>query len=717
MFNKIRRGDHFWALACVGIVAVAALVLGAAQFARQSDLVAKEREEAVVRSGFLSRMREVEGLIVANAVWDDAVRNLDNHFSAAWAQENVGSFFYANGNFQFAYVLGAGNQTLYGMRDSETVTPESFAPIAGPAATLIQEVRQQEAVRGHAAASLGFALQNPIQRSNPVWLDDRLFIVTATLVQSDFGRAQISQNAAPIIVTGREIDDAFMASFGDRYMLEALHLHQGDSRFEPNEAHAAIFNREGEEIATLDWIPQTPGAKLLNAVFPWILGFVAILLGATLLLYSRARRHQERLQDSEKRSLHIAYHDALTGISNRMHFEERLVDAVVIAAKTGAAFAVHCVDLDRFKELNDTFGPQVGDELLKMAAHRLRDTCGPMDVCSRLGGDEFAVLQVINDQSDARALSDKITKEFSNPFELSIGTRSLSASVGISVSDNELHEPLEMLRRAQMALYRAKNEGRGCSRFYNVAMDDLVKAMRRLKDDLRADLAAGKLSMVYQPQVRRSGEVVGLEALVRWTHSEQGPISPAVFVPLAEEAGLIGALGEFTLRQAAIDSLRWPHLKVAVNVSATQIQDPKFVERAKEIISEVGADRRDVEIELTEGVFFGNEEQTRSALLALHEAGFSIALDDFGTGYSSLSYLQRFPIDKIKIDRSFVVALGKDPKADALFSAIVRLATALDMRVIAEGVETDEQWSRLSNAGCPKISGIHRQQAFIGGRN
>jgi EAL domain-containing protein (putative c-di-GMP-specific phosphodiesterase class I) len=211
--------------------------------------------------------------------------------------------------------------------------------------------------------------------------------------------------------------------------------------------------------------------------------------------------------------------------------------------------------------------------------------------------------------------------------------------------------------------------------------------------------------MVYQPQVRLNGEIVGLEALIRWTHPTLGPVSPAAFIPLAEEAGLIKDIGDFALRQAAHDSRAWNHIKVAVNVSATQLQEETFADHAKAIIAAAGADLHDIEIELTEGVLLSDNAHTRGTLLALREAGFSIALDDFGTGYSSLSYLQQFPIDKLKIDRAFVQNLGLDPKADALFTAIVRLAQSLDMRVIAEGVETEEQWLRLTRAGCPKIQG------------
>lgn len=298
-----------------------------------------------------------------------------------------------------------------------------------------------------------------------------------------------------------------------------------------------------------------------------------------------------------------------------------------------------------------------------------------------------------------------IVQRMAEPFPLCVGDQTISCSVGIARWAPNAVDSLELLRRADMALYVAKNEGRSCARSYDGDMDSSIKAMRRLKEDLKADLEVGALSLVYQPQVRAAGEVVGFEALVRWTHKELGPISPAIFVPLAEEAGLIKTLGEFTLRQAAQDSLRWPGRKIAVNCSATQLQDPDFVDRTVAIVQAAGARCSDIELELTEGVLFRDEQKAKILLDALHGAGFSIALDDFGTGFSSLSYLRKFPIDKIKIDRSFVVALGEDPKADALLLAIVNLAKTLGMGVIAEGVETQEQWLRISTSGCEKIQG------------
>jgi len=704
MKARLKQRDLFWLLAGCGVAAIIALIVGLVDFAEHTDRVAKQREETVIRNGFSARSNEIAAQVVGNIVWDETVRNLDNHYNRAWARDNVGVFFENNGGFAFSYVLDAADRLIFAMRDGKEASVDSPPEGAIPAA-LIARVRAEEQKRTTAGEPIGYALRHPNQQTSTRWVDGRLFVVTATVVASDFGHARIQHARAPIVITGREVDQDFLDAFARRYLLTQLHVHNGDSRFETAEAHAPIFDESGADVATLDWLPQTPGSRLLRQVLPWMLGLLVALMAALLGFYLRARRAAHVLIESEQRSYFMAYHDGLTGLSNRMHVEECL-SAAVRRERDDVAIALHCIDLDRFKDLNDTYGHQVGDEALRLVADLLRATAAGADVCARMGGDEFVVVQHITDNAEAIDLAHRVITALAAPLALSVGPKTLGCSVGTALLESDIHEPLELLRRADVALYRAKAEGRGCNRFFDRNMDAVAKVAQRLKEDLRADLAAGKLRMVYQPQLHRSGEVVGLEALVRWDHDVDGAIAPSMFIPLAEEAGLIHELGEFTLRQAGLDSKLWPGLKVAVNVSVTQIQDPQFAQRAAQILKDVGADPRQIEIELTEGVFFSNEEQTRATLTALHEAGFSIALDDFGTGYSSLSYLQKFPIDKVKIDRAFVSSLGRDRKADAFFSAIVRLAQALEMRVIAEGVETNEQWIRLTAAGCPKIQGF-----------
>ena len=306
----------------------------------------------------------------------------------------------------------------------------------------------------------------------------------------------------------------------------------------------------------------------------------------------------------------------------------------------------------------------------------------------------------------AAQLADRIVKSLAEPIDLSAGRLFIGASVGVSMIADGNIEPAEGLRQADLALYRAKDGGRGRYAFFNSEMDASVKGRRALQDDLRAALRTKSLELHYQPQVNSRSEIVGLEALVRWKHPTRGAISPAVFVPLAEESGLIDELGMFTLRRAFEDSRRWMHLKVAVNVSATQLRRKDFVARLEALVGDMGVEPRNFELEITEGLLLGDDAQTHDTLNQIRSLGFHIALDDFGTGYSSLSYLQKYPIDKIKIDRSFITNLGIEHEADAVVHAIVRLARALGLSVIAEGVETESQRQHLTAVGCGNVQGF-----------
>ncbi|MEZ5996910.1 MAG: EAL domain-containing protein [Hyphomonadaceae bacterium] len=705
MFSRFQLRDYFWLIAGLGLGAIALLIFSLFEFAHQADIAAKEREEAVVTAGLVSRAHEVGRQIIPNAIWDDAVRNLDNNFSSAWAHDNIGQFSTLTAGYDFAFVLAGDGTPRYAMEQGEDREPSRYSAIDPAARNLVAEVREAEARRRSAPVTSN--LGDPIQATAVKLIGSRFYIVTATLVQSDFGAARILGPRGPIVITGREIDDAFMAEFGERYMLDDAHIHEGDARGElTGDAHAAVRDETGAVVATVDWTPQGPGAALLARALPWIIGLMLLMLTAALLLYRRAQDAAMNLVESEERALHMAYHDAMTGIHNRAHLERRLLASLTGVQRSRSTFAVHCIDLDRFKELNDVYGHQVGDELLKHVARRLSEVCGGDGECARLGGDEFAVIQPGASAGDAEALAQRIVDALGAPFQLSVGVKQLSCSIGVAVASEAALEPLELLRQADLALYRAKGAGRGRACLFEHGMDAELRARRFLQDDLRAAIANHDLSMVYQPQVDRSGRIVGVESLVRWNHPVLGAVSPAVFVPLAEEAGLIAELGEFTIRQAFSDSARWPGLRVAINVSATQIQTPGFGAHVIRMADELNVDPADIEIELTEGVLLADDDLTRATLADLRNAGFSLALDDFGTGYSSLSYLRSFPITKIKIDRSFVANLGVDQEADAVVGAIIKLAQALDLAVIAEGVETNEQWLRLMAAGCMEIQGF-----------
>lgn len=415
---------------------------------------------------------------------------------------------------------------------------------------------------------------------------------------------------------------------------------------------------------------------------------------------------QTAIVASEARARHLAFHDTLTGLPNRALLNERLANAYEELRRKGTRFAVYCIDLDNFKIVNDSYGHQAGDDLIREVARLLESACTASDTVARLGGDEFAVVHMNATPESAGELAALFIRLLADPIDLEMGCAYTGCSIGISMVEDASEEPLEALRRADLALYRAKDDGRGRHAFFEPDMDVAIRMKQSLRDELRAALNHGEITLAYQPQFNGAGEVFGLEALARWSHPQRGMVPPSLFIPAAEEGGLIVELGFHVLRQAFLDAKRWPNLIVAINISAAQIRTKDFVQKVRALVRETGASPRQFELELTEGLLLGNDPETLETLRLLRQLGFSLALDDFGTGYSSLSYLRRYPIDKIKIDRSFIKNLGIEADAEPVVFAIVALARSLGLQVIAEGVETQEQRSSLATAGCGDVQGF-----------
>jgi diguanylate cyclase (GGDEF)-like protein len=412
-------------------------------------------------------------------------------------------------------------------------------------------------------------------------------------------------------------------------------------------------------------------------------------------------------QRAEQRIAHMARHDALTDLPNRLLFRERLTEALTGIGR-GNKLAVLFLDLDRFKGVNDTLGHPMGDELLKMVAARLRHSVRDVDTVARVGGDEFAIIQTgIEEPTDTAILAQRIGEAVRAPYDLAGHAVVVDTSIGIAMSPNDGAEPDGLLKAADMALYGAKADGRGTYRFFEPAMDMRMKARRELETALRLALAAGQFELHYQPLVNVDDKrITGCEALLRWNHPERGMISPAEFIPVAEEIGLIVPLGEWVLRKACLDAASWPDgIKVAVNLSPIQVTSQNLVPIVISALAAAGLPARRLEVEITESVLMHNTEKNTATLHRLRELGVRISMDDFGTGYSSLSYLRKFPFDKIKIDRSFISGLPDDNESIAIVRAVAGLAANLNMTATAEGVETAEQLATIRALGCVEMQG------------
>ena len=463
---------------------------------------------------------------------------------------------------------------------------------------------------------------------------------------------------------------------------------------------SALPEREEREAELVGADGQCVPVRVLRSEVP---------LGSGLQTVLAVRDQRERLQ-TESRMRMLAYSDALTGLPNRAHFHDLLARHAASCGERDQPFAVFILDLDRFKLVNDTLGHGLGDTLLRKAAERLTAALGAQDLVARLGGDEFAVLQAAPDGPEAvQALATRIIELIDRPFLIDGQLVNVGASVGAALAPADGREPGTLLRNADLALYKAKADGKGTFRRFDPMLDARVQARRSLEADLRRAIAVQEFELHYQPLVdARSGRITAAEALVRWRHPERGLVPPADFIPLAEETGLIGPLGQWVLRTACTQAARWPsHIRVAVNLSPAQFRDLRLAETVKAALTASGLAADRLELEITEGVLLADEERTLATLTRLRAAGVSISMDDFGTGYSSLSYLRRFPFDKIKVDRSFVRQLPGDPESAAIVRAIITMGACLGMTITVEGVETAEQFAFTAASGCDQVQGYH----------
>jgi diguanylate cyclase (GGDEF)-like protein len=474
------------------------------------------------------------------------------------------------------------------------------------------------------------------------------------------------------------------------------------------EAYVPV-ERQGRLLGVVEvYVDQTTRQARMQQAFAAVTAGSLLLVlgtaGAVGVQWLRRLRGQRRV---EERVQYLVHHDPLSGAMNRVSFHEALLRAC--ARRPPQRFAVLCLDLDHFKEINDTHGHSAGDDVLRQVGERLRALVRDDDCVARLGGDEFAILQSrVADRQDVATLAQRIVQSLSVPYELNGESVAGGVSVGAAIHGVDATDDEGLMHRADLALYRAKSIGRGTFSFYDAALDQDLQHRRALTRDLREALDQGGLSLHFQPLYRAHDQALtGYEALLRWNHPTHGPISPAEFIPLAEASGLIDPIGRWVLLQACAEAATWPApLTVAVNLSAAQFRAGRLVDTVRTALAQSGLPAHRLELEITESLLMVNTEQVVSALRELSTMGVQIAMDDFGTGYSSLAYLWRFPFNKVKIDRAFTQALDTDPKVDLIVQSIISLAHALKIRVNAEGVETGPQRDALQRLGCDELQGF-----------
>ncbi|MBM0206565.1 EAL domain-containing protein [Micromonospora sp. STR1s_5] len=520
--------------------------------------------------------------------------------------------------------------------------------------------------------------------------------------------ASLSSNPTDLVAAWKRLDGPILDRMAAIHGLQSFRILRISDSVDPFETTGIpVVNGRGEPVAQITWDAERPGDIMYKRLLPFVglgLGFAVLLFGAVGFYFHLTTQN---LAETDAISKELLGRDPLSGLANRMLFNERLDRELARVADGAPGLAVMFIDLDRFKDVNDAYGHQAGDDLIRLVAQRLLDLLPERDTLARLGGDEFAIIQTeVASYEEVEALCRRILDLLTRPFAVAHTQVTVGASIGVALAPEHARDRESLMKLADTALYQAKSEGRNRTSFFQSRMDETLRMRRMVEDDLRRAIKEDQLVLHYQPLFSSDGEkIVGLEALVRWPHPERGLISPAEFIPIAEERGLVIPLGEWVLRRACEDGNRWPNLRVAVNVSPIQFRHRGFVEGVVRILEETGFDASRLELELTEGVVVGDADAAEAAMVDLRALGVHLALDDFGTGYSSLIYLRRFAFDKIKIDRSFLESMEATGESAILVHSIVHLGRALGLIVTAEGVETKEQHRFLQALGCHQLQG------------
>ncbi len=695
------------------IVAVAIVCVVVAVFtsAQRADDVSFNREQQLIQQAIVYRgvrvLREVESV----AATERATLAIRGAYDPQWVEHNVGKWLQDFFGQDVVVVVDGFDKIEYAL--SRSAGNISASDLHAQLADSLDLLRGRLGAMPSDAVPV-VAGEDPKKPGRRVALIqsflERPAIVAAVAVGSD-SELELGNERAPIVLSVKYIDEDMLGEIGNRLQLTGLRK-LDDPAPAAGEQVTSIADAQGNAIARLAWMPTKAGGKIVWSVLP----FIAIAIAAFALLFGLIilymRQTARTIAEGETQLRHLALHDPVCGLPNRIYFSERLESVIEEVRRGGPSAAVFYVDLDHFKDVNDTLGHHIGDALILNVTQRLSRIVRGDDLVARLGGDEFAVITVCSSDSySLQALAGRIIAALCAPYSINGHNIIIGASIGIAAIDRRARDAGDILRYADMALYRAKNEGRNRACIYDAAMDADLSNRKLLEGDLLHAIKNEGLKAAYQPIVNAAGDkMIGVEALARWTHPTIGVIPPVDFIPIAEHSGLIIELGEWMLRRACLDGKDWPGLTVAVNVSPLQFRRADFVDLVERILRETDFDANRLELELTESTLLGNLDSAELSMLRLKAIGVRFALDDFGTGYSSLQYLRRFPFDKLKIDSSFVLSIETAPDAAAIVHAVVSLGRGLGMKVTAEGVENAEQHLFL------RAAGVHSMQGYRFGR-
>jgi len=706
----LKRSTAFVTLPIVALAAASLGVVLASLFigASETDTIALARQRETIEHAISQHGRALAREFRAQTIWGEAYEKTqagDN----AWMRAFYGDYLGRLLGYNQIYVLDANNTPVFGFSSDGKAILNS-ADMAAELDDLIRAARDPASMPDYDAIVTNIPMINGHVERHVAVVDARSFgghpaTVVVSTILPDRGYPN-PPNAQPMLLVGVDyIDKAFTRQLGENFGFRDMQWVAHDTP--SGDASDVIKARNGEPVGTLAWRTDRPGLEFIRHVAPG-LSLSLVLVGLlTYLLVMWGRQQAKRILDSEENAKLAARTDSLTGLPNRIAMREELRCMLDDAQEHARPMAVLAIDIDDFKAINEAFGAAVADGLLVACAHRL-DRLRPSGAfIARPEGDHFTVLAPGLDADSTREFAEDLIASLAEPFDLPGGTSVFAtASVGYAISPADGNKGDDLLRRAELAVERAKDLGGKVAVPFAPEMDAEASYRHMLEIALRNAVADGAINVFYQPLLDASGSVVvGVEALARWTDPTYGSVSPDIFIPLAEETGLIQNLGKLVLRRAVEDGKAWPSVNVAVNVSASQIHHGDLVEVVREILEESQFPAQRLEIEITESVLLADERRANEQMRGLQGLGVKVALDDFGTGYSGLQYLRRFGFDKLKIDRSFIDGAGEPQDNSVILASIIKLGQALSLTITAEGVETVQQQRWLQQSGCHQLQG------------
>lgn len=687
------------------VVFATVLVIGAVWWsATRADTASTDRLYQTVSYALGKATEKIPYDQESVAFWNEAVVNTRDAFNEQWVDVNLGVWMYDYFKHDRVNILDARDRIVYAMADGKKVVPSTPFPnavIGGLAAELRRSIAAGALDRYDAG-------QTRIPRAQDLGMvDGRPAIVSVMVLVPHSSEVAQTRGTECLIASVRFLDGSFLADLADAYLLDGARFSRVDD-IASDEQSYPLRTKSGESVGYLVWTPKLPGSRILSEVLPVLgAGLLGVAIAVAFLIRRLAGTYTE-LVTSEAQAKHLAFHDTLTGLPNRAYFNKGLEDALEDVRSGRGQIALMFLDLDRFKQVNDTLGHAAGDALIRELAGHFSATLKPGNLLARMGGDEFAiVMRNIRGRAEVEAQCRDIVAVVSKPFELVGGQAMVGISIGIAISPAAGTDRSELARKADIALYQAKRTGGQHFEFFTEHMSRSVQQRRDLEIDLRRALDSGnEIEVVFQPVYSACNVTIsGVEALLRWNHPRAGAVSPYTFIGLAEDCGLIDRLGDLVLRRACAVASTWDLETISVNVSAMQLRQGGFAGRVLDLLDEMGMTPGRLEFEVNETTLLAGTETSARNLKVLRDAGVKISLDDFGTGYSSLSYLMKLEVDRVKIDRSFVRHIGEAGQSDSIVQAIVTMARAVGVSVTAEGVETRQQMDFLTGIGCTDLQG------------